>query len=121
MLGLIPFHGDLKVLGHDPWSEREALMLDICFVADVAVLPRWMRVSQPLDYVGGVHPRFDRAKAELSSPGPRSQPRSRIRELSKGMVTRNRLAWVIGNQRNSWCWTATLALFTVRKQFSTTY
>src|SRR5580704_15443663 len=60
MLGLIPYQGDLKVLGHDPWSKRDALMLDVCFIADVAVLPRWMRVSQVLDYVAGVHPRFDR-------------------------------------------------------------
>ena len=64
ILGLTPFEGELKVLGRDPWSEREQLMRDVCFIADVAVLPRWMRVSQVLDYVAGVHPRFDRAKAE---------------------------------------------------------
>src|SRR5579864_5681028 len=64
MLGLLPYQGELKVLGRDPWSERDALMLEVCFIADVAVLPRWMRVCQVLDYVAGVHPRFDRAKAE---------------------------------------------------------
>src|SRR5689334_23460822 len=64
ILGLIPYEGDLKVLGRDPWTERDALMADVCFISDVAVLPRWLRVSQALDYVGGVHPRFDRAKAE---------------------------------------------------------
>ena len=92
MLGLTPFHGDLKVLGHDPWSQREALMLDICFVADVAVLPRWMRVSQLLDYVAGVRPRFDRAKAEAFLAKTTIKSRSKIRELSKGMVTQLHLA-----------------------------
>jgi ABC-2 type transport system ATP-binding protein len=92
MLGLTPFHGDLKVLGHDPWSQREALMLDICFVTDVAVLPRWMRVSQVLDYVAGVHPHFDRAKAEAFLAKTTIKSRSKIRELSKGMVTQLHLA-----------------------------
>src|SRR5215475_8259160 len=64
IVGLTPYEGELKVLGRDPWSERDQLMRDVCFIADVAVLPRWMRVSQALDYVTGVHPRFDRAKAE---------------------------------------------------------
>jgi len=64
ILGLTPCEGDLKVLGRDPWSEREQLMRDVCFIADVAVLPRWMRVSQALDYVAGVHPKLDRAKVE---------------------------------------------------------
>ncbi len=64
ILGLTPYQGELKVLGRDPWTERDQLMRDVCFIADVAVLPRWMRVSQALDYVAGVHPRFDRAKAE---------------------------------------------------------
>jgi ABC-2 type transport system ATP-binding protein len=92
MLGLTPFQGALTVLGHDPWSEREALMLDICFVADVAVLPRWMRVSQLLDYVAGVHPRFSRAKAEAFLAKTTIKSRSKIRELSKGMVTQLHLA-----------------------------
>ena len=61
ILGLIPYEGELKVLGRDPWNARNELMQDVCFIADVAVLPRWMRVSQALDYVAGVHPRFDRA------------------------------------------------------------
>src|SRR5215472_8228548 len=63
-LGLIPFEGELKVLGQDPWTARDRLMRDVCFIADVAVLPRWMRVRQALDYVAGVHPHFDRARAE---------------------------------------------------------
>src|SRR6201996_791750 len=64
ILGLIPYQGHLRVLGMDPWKERDTLMQDVCFIADVAVLPRWMKVSQALDYVAGVHPRFDRERAE---------------------------------------------------------
>src|SRR5204862_5876243 len=64
ILGLTSYQGALKVLGRDPWTQRDQLMRDVCFIADVAVLPRWIRVSQVLDYVAGVHPRFDRAKAE---------------------------------------------------------
>ncbi len=75
ILGLTPYQGELRVLGRDPWTERGDLMRDVCFIADVAVLPRWMKVSQALDYVAGVHPRFDRTKAEgfLSRP-PSSVP-----------------------------------------------
>src|SRR5436190_1617104 len=64
ILGLTPYQGELQVLGRDPWNEHEQLMREVCFIADVAVLPRWMHVSQALDYVAGVHPRFDRTKAE---------------------------------------------------------
>src|SRR3954469_20716666 len=64
ILGLTSYDGALSVLGRDPWESREQLMRDVSFIADVAVLPRWMRVSQMLDYVAGVHPRFDRSKAE---------------------------------------------------------
>src|SRR5262245_11828644 len=63
ILGLTPYHGELRVLGRDPWAERDQLMRDVCFIADVAVLPRWMRVSQALDYVAGVDQRFDREEA----------------------------------------------------------
>src|SRR6202008_3343383 len=58
ILGLTPYQGELRGLGRGPWSDRGALMRDVCFIADVAILPRWMRVSQALDYVAGVHPRF---------------------------------------------------------------
>ena len=95
MLGLTSFQGDLKVLGHDPWSERQALMLDVCFIADVAVLPRWMRVYQVLDYVAGVHPRFDREKAEAFLAKTTIKSRSKVRELSKGMVTQLHLAVIM--------------------------
>jgi ABC-2 type transport system ATP-binding protein len=95
ILGLTPYQGELKVLGRDPWTERDQLMRDVCFIADVAVLPRWMRVSQALEYVAGVHPRFDRAKAEAFLAKTDIRRASKIRELSKGMVTQLHLALVM--------------------------
>ena len=95
ILGLTPYQGDLKVLGRDPWNERERLMCDVSFVADVAVLPRWIKVSQALDYVGGVHPRFDRAKAERFLAKTTIKNGSKVRELSKGMVAQLHLALVM--------------------------
>jgi ABC-2 type transport system ATP-binding protein len=95
ILGLTQYQGKLKVLGRDPWSERDQLMRDVCFIADVAVLPRWMRVSQALDYVAGVHPRFDRAKAEGFLAKTTIKRASKVRELSKGMVTQLHLALVM--------------------------
>jgi ABC-2 type transport system ATP-binding protein len=95
ILGLTQYQGDLKVLGKDPWTQRDALMRDVCFIADVAVLPRWMRVSQALDYVAGVHPRFDRARAEGFLAKTDIKRTSKVRELSKGMVTQLHLALVM--------------------------
>jgi ABC-2 type transport system ATP-binding protein len=95
ILGLTPYQGELRVLGRDPWAERDRLMRDVCFIADVAVLPRWIRVSQVLDYVAGVHPRFDRAKAEGFLAKTTIGRRSKVRELSKGMVTQLHLAVVM--------------------------
>ncbi len=95
ILGLAQYQGELRVLGRDPWNERDRLMLDVCFIADVAVLPRWMRVSQAIDYVAGVHPRFDRAKAEGFLEKTDIRRASKIRELSKGMVTQLHLALVM--------------------------
>ena len=95
ILGLAPYQGELKVLGRDPWTERDQLMRDVCFIADVAVLPRWLRVSQALDYVAGVHPRFDRAKAEAFLAKTAIKRASKVRELSKGMVTQLHLALVM--------------------------
>jgi ABC-2 type transport system ATP-binding protein len=95
ILGLTSYQGELKVLGHDPWTERDRLMRDVCFIADVAVLPRWIRVSQALDYVAGVHPRFDRAKAEGFLAKTAVKRTSRVRELSKGMVAQLHLALVM--------------------------
>jgi ABC-2 type transport system ATP-binding protein len=95
ILGLTPYQGELRVLGRNPWSERDALMREVCFIADVAVLPRWIRVSQALDYVAGVHPCFDRAKAEALLGKTNIKRASRVRELSKGMVTQLHLALVL--------------------------
>src|SRR5205807_717716 len=95
ILGLTPYQGELKVLGRDPWTERDQLMRDVSFIADVAVLPRWIRVAQVLDYVGGVHPRFDRSKAEDFLTKTTIRQASKVRELSKGMVTQLHLALVM--------------------------
>jgi len=95
ILGLAPYEGELRVLGRDPWLERHRLMRDVCFIADVAVLPPWLRVRQALDYVAGVHPRFDRAKAERFLDRTTIKRSSRVRELSKGMVTQLHLAIVM--------------------------
>ena len=95
ILGLTPYQGELRVLGRDPWTERDQLMRDVCFIADVAVLPRWIRVSQLLEYVAGVHPRFDRAKAEGFLAKTTISHTSKVRELSKGMVTQLHLALVM--------------------------
>jgi len=95
ILGLTPYQGELRVLGRDPWTERDRLMRDVCFMADVAVLPRWARVSHLLEYVAGVHPRFDRAKAEGFLAKTAITYSSKVRELSKGMVTQLHLALVM--------------------------
>src|SRR6202795_1747502 len=95
ILGLTPYQGELKVLGSDPWTARDQLMRDVSFIADVAVLPRWMRVSQALDYVAGVHPRFDRERAEVFFGKPIIRRPSRQRDISKGMVAQLHLALVM--------------------------
>jgi ABC-2 type transport system ATP-binding protein len=95
ILGLTPYQGELRVIGRNPWAERDQLMRDVCFIADVAVLPRWIKVSQALDYVAGVHPRFDRAKAENFLAKTTIRSGSRVLELSKGMVTQLHLALVM--------------------------
>jgi len=95
IVGLTPYEGTLNVLGRDPWRERDQLMRDVCFIADVAVLPRWIRVSQMLDYVAGVHPRFYRTKAEEFLARTTIKSGSKVRELSKGMVTQLHLALVM--------------------------
>jgi ABC-2 type transport system ATP-binding protein len=95
LLGLIGFEGELRVLGHDPRTARDQLMQEICFIADVAVLPKWLRVSQALDYVAGVHPKFDRNRAETVLARTDVQLRARIGELSKGMTTQLHLALIM--------------------------
>jgi ABC-2 type transport system ATP-binding protein len=95
ILGLTTYQGELKVLGHDPWNDRDQLMRDVSFVADVAVLPRWIKVSQALDYVAGVHPRFDRAKAQGFLAKTTINRSSKVGQLSKGMVAQLHLALVM--------------------------
>ena len=95
ILGLTPSQGQLKVLGREPWTDRDRLMCDVCFISDVAVLPRWIQVSQALDYVAGVHPRFDRAKAESFLAKTTIHRTSKVRELSKGMVAQLHLALIM--------------------------
>jgi ABC-2 type transport system ATP-binding protein len=95
ILGLTPYQGELKVLGRDPWNERNQLMRDVSFIADVAVLPRWIRVKHLLDYVAGVHPRFNRTKAEGFLAKTTIKRTSKVRELSKGMVAQLHLALVM--------------------------
>ncbi len=95
IVGLIPHEGGLTVLGRDPWKERDQLMRDVCFIADVAVLPRWITVRQLLDYVAAIHPHFDRAKAEGFLAKTTIGRARKVRELSKGMVTQLHLAIVM--------------------------
>ena len=95
ILGLIPFEGELKVLGLDPRKQRDELMREVCFIADVAVLPRWMRVKEAIDFVDGIHPRFDRAKCERFIAHTKLNPNLRVREMSKGMIVQLHLALVM--------------------------
>ena len=95
ILGLSSFTGDLKVLGLDPRTERDTLMNEVCFIADVAVLPRWLKVSQAVEFVAGVHPRFDRKRALEFLAKTDIKPDSRVRQLSKGMVTQLHLALIL--------------------------
>src|SRR5437773_371832 len=95
ILGLTSYEGELKVLGRDPWNSRDDLMRDVSFIADVAVLPRWMRVTQLLDYVQGVHPKFDRTRAEGFVARTDIKRTSKVRQLSMGMVAELHLAIVM--------------------------
>ncbi|MGN7725044.1 ABC transporter ATP-binding protein [Luteimonas sp. 22616] len=95
MLGLTPFEGELSVLGLDPRTQRDELMNDVCFIADVAVLPRWIRVREAIDFVAGVHPRFDRARCERFLANTQLKPNQRVREMSKGMIVQLHLALVM--------------------------
>ena len=95
LLGLTAVEGELSVLGKDPRTHRDELMNDICFIADVAVLPRWLKVREAIDFVAGVHPRFDRARCERFLSTTKLQPKQRVRELSKGMIVQLHLALVM--------------------------
>lgn len=95
ILGLVPFEGELRVLGMDPRKQRDELMRDVCFIADVAVLPRWIKVKEAIDFVAGVHPRFDRTKCERFLANTKLSPNLRVREMSKGMIVQLHLALVM--------------------------
>ncbi|AWH25858.1 ABC transporter ATP-binding protein [Stenotrophomonas sp. YAU14D1_LEIMI4_1] len=95
ILGLTEVEGELSVLGRDPRLHRDELMKEICFIADVAVLPRWLRVREAINFVAGVHPRFDRARCERFLASTKLQPKQRVRELSKGMIVQLHLALVM--------------------------
>ncbi len=94
-LGLVPFEGELKVLGKNPRTERDDLMQDVCFIADVAVLPRWLKVKDAVDFVAGVHPRFDRKKAEAYLAHTKLSPEMKVKQMSKGMIVQLHLALVM--------------------------
>ena len=95
ILGLIPFDGELSVLGRDPRTQRDELMNDVCFIADVAVLPRWIRVREAIEFVAGVHPRFDRERCQRFLANTQLKPDMKVRELSKGMIVQLHLALVM--------------------------
>jgi ABC-2 type transport system ATP-binding protein len=95
MLGLIPFDGEMSVLGRDPRTQRDELMQDVCFIADVAVLPRWIKVKEAIEFVAGVHPRFDMARCQRFLAGTQLTPNLRVREMSKGMIVQLHLALVM--------------------------
>lgn len=95
ILGLTPFEGGLSVLGRDPRTERELLMNDVCFIADVAILPKWLKVKNAIDFVAGVHPRFDRARAEQYIANTKLTPNMRVNAMSKGLVVQLHLALVM--------------------------
>jgi ABC-2 type transport system ATP-binding protein len=94
-LGLIPFDGQLSVLGFDPRTQRDDLMQDVCFIADVAILPRWLKVKDAIDFVAGVHPRFNREKAERYLALTKLKPAMKVKEMSKGMIVQLHLALVM--------------------------
>ena len=94
-LGLISFDGELKVLGLDPRTHRDELMENVCFIADVAILPRWLKVKDAIDFVAGVHPKFDRAKAERYLSHTKLKPNMKVKEMSKGMIVQLHLALVM--------------------------
>jgi ABC-2 type transport system ATP-binding protein len=94
-LGLIPFEGELKVLGFDPRTQRDDLMKEVCFIADVAVLPRWIRVREVIDFVEGVHPKFNRKKAQEYLAKTKLKPSMKVKEMSKGMIVQLHLAIVM--------------------------
>ncbi|MDP1977048.1 ABC transporter ATP-binding protein [Undibacterium sp.] len=95
ILGLGNFDGEMQVLGLDPRTQRDALMNEVCFIADVAILPRWIKVKQAMDFVAGVHPKFNRAKAEKYLANTKLSPDMKLKSMSKGMVVQLHLALIM--------------------------
>ena len=95
ILGLTQFEGELSVLGMDPSKQRDALMNEVCFIADVAILPRWLKVKDAIDFVEGVHPRFNREKAERYLKHTKLEPNMKVKAMSKGMIVQLHLALVM--------------------------
>lgn len=95
LLGLIDFEGEMSVLGLDPRTQRDQLMSEVCFIADVAVLPRWISVAQAVEFVAGVHPRFNRAKCEAFLANTKLDPKMKVKQMSKGMIVQLHLALVM--------------------------
>lgn len=95
ILGLASFEGELSVLGLDPRQERDALMNEVCFIADVAILPTWLRAGEAIDFVEGVHPKFNRAKAEAYLAATKIDQKMRVKAMSKGMIVQLHLALVM--------------------------
>jgi ABC-2 type transport system ATP-binding protein len=95
LLGLAHVDGELEVLGKDPFRQREALMEEVSFIADVAVLPRWLKVSDAVDFVAGVHPRFDRKRAAMLLARTKLEPKMKVKQMSKGMIVQLHLALIL--------------------------
>jgi ABC-2 type transport system ATP-binding protein len=95
LLGLTRCDGELSVLGLSPHAERARMMEEVCFIADTAVLPRWMKVRELLDYVDGTHPRFRREQAEEFLATTEVEMGRRVGDLSKGMTVQLHLAVVM--------------------------
>ncbi len=95
ILGLSAYEGQLQVLGMDPATQRDELMQQVCFIADVAILPRWLKVKDAIDFVAGVHPKFDRAKAERYLAHTKLTPGMKVKQMSKGMIVQLHLALVM--------------------------
>jgi ABC-2 type transport system ATP-binding protein len=95
ILGLGNFDGEMQVLGLDPRTQRDALMNDVCFIADVAILPRWIKVQQAIDFIAGVHPKFNRTKAEKYLANTKLTPDMKVRSMSKGMIVQLHLALIM--------------------------
>ncbi|HEY0589405.1 MAG TPA: ABC transporter ATP-binding protein [Pseudoduganella sp.] len=95
ILGLSRFEGELNVLGLDPRQQRDELMKDVCFIADVAILPRWLKVKDAISFCEGIHPRFNRERAEKYIANTKLSPDMKVKAMSKGMIVQLHLALVM--------------------------